>query len=251
LFAQSHVHEHAELGWIMECTASYGELGRMTQFKEKGERAQFVSAGLYAYPALQAADILLYDTDEVPVGDDQRQHLELTRDLAVRFNSRYGEGTLVVPKHTIPPVAARVMDLQSPTDKMSKSQDSPQGTVLVLDAPEVIARKIKRAVTDADGEVRYDPQAKPGVANLLSILAAATGGTPEDLATRYTQYGPLKADTADAVVEALRPLQARYAELQADPATVTKALALGAEKAQSIASVTLARVKTALGLLPR
>ena len=251
LYAQSHVHEHAELGWIMECMASYGELGRMTQFKEKGDRAKFVSAGLYAYPALQAADILLYDTDEVPVGDDQRQHVELTRDLAERFNSRYGEGTLVVPKHTIPPVGARVMDLQSPTNKMSKSQESPQGTVLALDSPDAIRRKIKRAVTDTDGEVRYDPETKPGVANLLSILAAATGGNPEELAGRYSQYGPLKADTAEAVVELLRPLQARYAELEADPAAVTKALALGAEKAQAIAAATLARVKTALGLLPR
>jgi tryptophanyl-tRNA synthetase len=251
LFAQSQVHEHAELAWIMECTASYGELSRMVQFKEKGERAQFVSAGLFTYPALQAADILLYDTDEVPVGDDQRQHLELARDLAERFNSRYGAGSLVVPKHTIPPVGARVMDLQSPTNKMSKSLESPQGTVLVLDPPEQIVKKIKRAVTDTDGEVRYDPAAKPGVANLLSILAAATGGDPEVLAAGYTQYGPLKADTADAVVEVVRPLQDRYAELLDDQGTVTKALSRGAEKAQAIAAVTLARVKDRIGLLPR
>jgi len=249
LFLQSHVHEHAELAWVMECTASYGELSRMVQFKEKGERAQFVSAGLFTYPALQAADILLYDTDKVPVGDDQRQHLELARDLAVRFNSRYGEGTLVVPEHVIPKVGARVMDLQIPTAKMSKSIDSPQGTVLVLDPPDVIARKFKRAVTDNDGDVRYDPEGRPGVSNLLTILGVCTGADPAELAGRYTQYGPLKSDTADAVIELLRPVQERYAVLESDPAAVAKALAVGAEKAQSIAAVTLARAKQALGLI--
>ena len=171
LFAQSHVRQHSELSWIMECTAAFGELSRMTQWKDKRERAEFVSAGLFTYPALQAADILLYDTDEVPVGDDQRQHLELARDLAIRFNSRYGD-TLVVPKHVIPPVGARIMDLQDPTKKMSKSLDSPQGCVEVLDDPKDIVKKVKRAVTDRDGEVRWDPQGKPGVSNLLSILAA-------------------------------------------------------------------------------
>lgn len=251
LFAQSHVHEHAELGWIMQCTASYGELSRMTQFKEKGEQARFVSAGLFAYPALQAADILLYDTDKVPVGDDQRQHLELTRDLAIRFNNRYGEGTLVVPEHAIGRVGARVMDLQDPSSKMSKSLDSPQGTVLVLDAPEVIERKIKRAVTDSSGEVSFDPDTRPGVSNLLTILGAATGTDPVSLAERYEQYGALKQDTAEAVIEMLRPLRERDRELAADPSRVTKALAVGAEKAQAIASVTLARVKSRLGLLPR
>ena len=251
LFVQSHVHEHAELGWIMECTASYGELQRMTQFKEKGEQARFISAGLFTYPALQAADILLYDTDKVPVGDDQRQHLELARDIAIRFNSRYGEGTLVVPEHVIAAVGARVMDLQNPTAKMSKSIDSPQGTVLVLDPPDVINKKIKRAVTDTDGEVRYDPEGKPGVSNLLTILGVATGTDPTVLADRYTQYGPLKSDTADALVELLRPLQERNRELTTDPAQITKALERGAEKAQSIAVTTLARVKDRLGLLPR
>ncbi|MGI8663222.1 MAG: tryptophan--tRNA ligase [Acidimicrobiales bacterium] len=251
LFAQSHVHEHAELGWIMECTASFGELNRMTQFKEKGAQSRFTSAGLFAYPALQAADILLYDTDEVPVGDDQRQHIELARDLAERFNTRYGAGCLVVPKHTIAPFGARVMDLQTPTSKMSKSLASPQGTILVLDSPEVISRKLKRAVTDNEGDVRYDPETKPGVANLLSILAAASGADPMRVAERYTQYGPLKADAAEAVIEVLRPLQSRYVELVADPSVVTKALVVGAEKAQSIAAGTLARVKEAVGLLPR
>ncbi len=250
LFVQSHVPEHAELSWIIECTTSYGELSRMTQFKEKRERAEFVSAGLFTYPALQVADILIHDTEAVPVGDDQRQHVELARDVAERFNGRYGP-TFIVPRHVIPTVAARVMDLQNPRAKMSKSIDSPQGTVLVLDPPEAIRRKIKRAVTDTDNEVRYDPEAKPGVANLLSILAACTGGDPAELAGHYTQYGPLKADCADAVVAALEPIQQRFAELQADPAAVAKALDAGAAKAQATAAATLARAREAIGLLPR
>jgi tryptophanyl-tRNA synthetase len=247
LFAQSHVSEHAELGWIMECTASFGELRRMTQFKDKADQADFVSAGLFTYPALQAADVLLYDTEKVPVGDDQRQHIELARDLAVRFNSRYGK-TFVVPAHAIPPVGARVMDLQAPERKMSKSVDSPQGTVLVLDDPKVIERKFKRAVTDSEVEVRYDPEAKPGVSNLLSILGAATGADPAALAERYDQYGPLKADTAEAVIELLRPVQERFAALAADPAETARILALGADKARKTAGATLARVRDRLGL---
>jgi tryptophanyl-tRNA synthetase len=250
LFAQSQVPEHAELGWVMECTAAFGELRRMTQFKEKADRADFVSAGLFAYPALQAADILLYDTDKVPVGDDQRQHLELARDLAIRFNSRYGD-TFVVPAHAIPKVAARVMDLQAPERKMSKSVDSPQGTVLVLDDPKVIERKFRRAVTDSEAEVRFAPEAKPGVANLLTILAAATGGDPEALAADYSQYGPLKTDTAAAVIELLAPVQKRFAELAADPAGTHEMLALGADKAGTMARVTMARVRDRLGLVPR
>jgi tryptophanyl-tRNA synthetase len=249
LFAQSQVSEHSELGWIMECTAAFGELRRMTQFKDKSDRADFVSAGLFTYPALQAADILLYDTEKVPVGDDQRQHIELARDLATRFNSRYGD-TFVVPAHAIPPVAARVMDLQAPERKMSKSVDSPQGTVLALDEPKVIERKFKRAVTDSEAEVRYDPQAKPGVSNLLSILAAATDGDPAFLAERYTQYGPLKADAAEAVIELLRPLQARFADLAADPGETSRLLALGADKARKSAGATMVRVRDRLGLLP-
>jgi tryptophanyl-tRNA synthetase len=248
LFAQSHVPEHAELSWIMECTAAYGELRRMTQFKDKADRAEFVSAGLLTYPALQAADILLYDTDEVPVGDDQRQHIELARDLAIRFNSRYGEGTLVVPKHVIPPVGGRVMDLQNPTAKMSKSLDSPQGTILLLDDPKDIERKVKRAVTDSDDEVRWDPQGKPGVSNLLSILSALTGTSPEQLADKYDRYGPLKADTAAALIEELRPLQQRHAELAKDPAAVDEILRRGAEKARAIAVPTMDRVRRAIGL---
>jgi tryptophanyl-tRNA synthetase len=249
LFAQSHVHEHSELAWIMECTASFGELRRMTQWKDKSETASFVSAGLFTYPALQAADILLYDTDEVPVGDDQRQHIELARDLAIRFNSRFGD-TLVVPRHVIPPVGARIMDLQDPTAKMSKSADSPQGTIDVLDDPKDIERKIKRAVTDSAGDVRWDTEAKSGVANLLSILGACTGEPPEKLAERYEQYGPLKADTAAAVVEALRPLRERYAELSRDPGAADVILAGGAAKARVMAEATLAKVREAVGLVP-
>jgi tryptophanyl-tRNA synthetase len=248
LFAQSQVHQHAELAWVMECTVAFGELRRMTQFKDKAERAEFVSAGLFTYPALQAADIVLYDTDEVPVGDDQRQHIELARDLAERFNRRAGAEVLRVPRHVIPPVGARIMDLQNPLAKMSKSVDSP-GTVLMLDDPKDIERKIKRAVTDSDNEVRWDPEGKPGVANLLSILAAATDASPEALADRYTQYGPLKADTAAAVVEALRPARKRYAELAADPTAADVILAEGAEKASTIAAATMARVRNAIGLV--
>ena len=247
LFVQSHLSEHAQMAWLMECTASFGELSRMTQFKEKSDQQRFVSAALFTYPALMAADILLHDTDRVPVGDDQRQHLELTRDVAERFNSRYGE-TLVVPEADIPKVGARVMDLQEPTRKMSKSIDSPQGTVLMFDEPSVIERKFKRAVTDNDGEVRFDPAAKPGVSNLLSILAVATDGDPVALAAEYSQYGPLKADTAAAVIELLRPIQARHAELVADPTALGELLAKGADRAREVASATLARAQRAVGL---
>jgi tryptophanyl-tRNA synthetase len=245
LFVQSHVHEHAELAWLMECTASFGELNRMTQFKDKAAKREFVSAGLFTYPALMAADILLYDTEEVPVGDDQRQHLEFTRNVAERFNSRYGP-TFTVPKATIRAEGARVMDLQDPTRKMSKSEDSPQGTVLVLEDLATVAKKIKRAVTGTD----YDP-AQPGAANLLSILAACTGGTSADLATKYSQYGPLKADVTEAVIGMLEPIQQRFRDLSADPATVAKILERGAEKAQTVAATTLDRARRNVGLLVR
>ncbi len=250
LFVQSHVPEHTGLAWLMECTASYGELSRMVQFKDKSGRADFVSAGLFTYPALQAADILLYDTDVVPVGDDQRQHIELARDVANRFNSRCGDEVLVVPEHVIPPVGARIMDLQQPTDKMSKSLDSPQGTILVLDDPKVIEKKIKRAVTDTDNEVRFDVDEKPGVSNLLSILGAATDRDPAALADDYEMYGPLKADTAEAVVELLRPVQERFAALVHDPAATHDILATGAGKARAVATTTLERAHRAVGLLP-
>jgi len=251
LFVQSHVHEHAELSWILESVAGMGELRRMTQFKDKskdGEESARVA--LFTYPVLQAADILLYDADRVPVGDDQRQHLELCRDIALRFNHRYGD-TFVVPDVTHPGVGARIMDLQRPTAKMSKSAESPQGTVLVLDDPAVIERKFKRAVTDAGTEVCFDPDKKPGVANLLQILAAATGRRPDDVAEGYDRYGSLKTDTAEAVIELLRPVREGYAELASDPEAVRATLGRGATKAGAVAAGTLARAREAIGLLSR
>jgi tryptophanyl-tRNA synthetase len=251
VFVQSHVPEHSQLGWIMECQVSFGELSRMTQFKDKSAKreADFVSAGLFTYPALQAADILLYDTDEVPVGEDQRQHIEITRDIAVRFNYRFGD-TFVLPKAVMPKAGARVMDLQDPSSKMSKSADTDSGLVNLLDDPAVIAKKFKRAVTDSESEVRYHREEKPGVSNLLEILAACTGGAPEALAEQYTQYGPLKTDTGDAVVAMLRPIQARYAELMADPAELQSLLRKGAGKAREVASATLTRAQAAIGMTP-
>ncbi|HET9072797.1 MAG TPA: tryptophan--tRNA ligase [Acidimicrobiales bacterium] len=256
LFVQSHVPQHTQLSWLLECTASMGELRRMTQFKDKaakgGEEAARV--GLFTYPTLMAADILLYRATHVPVGEDQRQHLELTRDLAERFNTRYGP-VFTVPEATIPPPGrgARIMDLQEPTRKMSKSAESDQGMIGLFDEPEVVERKIKRAVTDTDDgpdAVRFDPDTKPGVANLLQILAAATGGDPAEVAAGYRRYGELKAATAEAVIELLRPVQARYRELEADPATVDKVLRAGAERAEPVAAATLARAMDAIGLLP-
>ena len=250
LFVQSHVPEHTELGWIIQCVTSMGELRRMTQFKDKSEQQEFISAGLFTYPALQAADILLYDTDKVPVGEDQRQHIELTRDVAERFNKRFGE-TFVIPQASIPRIGARVMDLQIPTNKMSKSSDGGAGTVYLSDDLAAIAKKFSRAVTDSDSEVRFDVAEKPGVSNLLSILSALTQRTPEETAAEYTQYGPLKKDTAEAVVELIRPIQARMAELKADPNATLALLAVGAEKAGSIASTVVERAKNNIGLLPR
>jgi len=248
LFVQSHVREHTEGGWLMQCSVSFGELSRMTQFKDKSDQHDFISAGLFTYPALQAADILLYDTDEVPVGEDQRQHIEITRDIAERFNSRYGE-TFVLPKAVVPKAGARVMDLQRPESKMSKSLDSPKGTVGLLDDPKQIAKKIKSAVTDNDGEVRFDVAQKPGVSNLLSILGAATDRDPEALADDYEQYGQLKVDTADAVVALLEPFQARFRELESDPAETARLLKVGADKARAIAAPVLSRAKANIGLL--
>lgn len=251
VFVQSHVPEHNQLGWIMECTVSYGELSRMTQFKDKAARreADFVSAGLFTYPALQAADILLYDADEVPVGDDQRQHVEITRDVAIRFNGRFGE-TFVVPRAVTPPAAARVMDLQDPLSKMSKSSTSTGGTVMLLDPPDDVRRKFRRAVTDADSEVRYAPTEKPGVSNLLEILSAVTGEPPDSLATGFDGYGRLKDAVADAVIDALAPIQVRYADLLDDRGELTRLLRQGADRARSVASVTLERARRAIGLLP-
>jgi len=246
LFVQSNVREHAELAWHMQCAAAFGELRRMTQFKDKSESNEFVSAALFTYPTLQAADILLYDTDVVPVGDDQRQHVELTRDLANRFNSRFGD-VLVVPEHKIPAAGARVMDLQHPENKMSKSMDSPQGTVLLTDTEAEITKKFKRAVTDNDGEVRFDPENKPGVSNLLTILAVATDGDPVALADEYTQYGPLKTDASEALCALIKPIQERRAEL--DDETTRNLLAEGADKARAVAEPVMDRVRNAVQLL--
>ena len=250
LFIQSHVTEHTECAWLMECTASFGELRRMTQFKDKSDKADFVSGGLFTYPALQASDIILYDTDQVPVGEDQRQHVELTRDLTERFNNRYGE-TFVVPEAVIPPAGARVMDLQDPTNKMSKSEDSPQGSISLLDDEKTIEKKIKRAVTDSDGEILFDLEKKPGVSNLLSILGAATGQNPQNAGAGLSNYGELKGATAEAVIEMLRPIQSKYYELANDPEETSRLLALGADKAREVASATLDRARNNLGLIPR
>jgi tryptophanyl-tRNA synthetase len=249
LFVQSHVPEHPRLTWLLECTATMGELHRMTQFKDKGRGQEAARVGLFTYPVLMAADILLYDAGRVPVGDDQRQHLELARDLAGRFNHRYGP-VFVVPEGAFPAVGARVMDLQHPERKMSKSVESPLGTVAVLDEPAEIERKVRKAVTDTDGEVRYDPEAKPGLSNLLELLAAATDRRPEEVAAAYERYGDLKRDVAEALVALLRPVKARHAELTADPGAVREVLARGAERAHEVASATYARAADAVGLLP-
>lgn len=252
VFVQSHVPEHSQLGWLMECNVSFGELSRMTQFKDKSARreADFISAGLFTYPALQAADILLYDTNHVPVGEDQRQHIEITRDIAIRFNHRFGD-TFVLPEAVTSKAGARVMDLQDPTSKMSKSADGDAGLVNMLDDPAAVMKKFKRAVTDSDSEVRYDRAAKPGVSNLLDILSACTGESVEVLADRYTQYGPLKIDTGEAVVELLRPIQQRYAALLDDQGELAALLRRGADKARAVATVTLDRAYAAVGLLTR
>ncbi|WP_433891619.1 tryptophan--tRNA ligase [Streptomyces sp. CA-111067] len=253
VFAQSHVDEHARLSYLLECVATDGEMRRMIQYKEKSVRAQAagqsVRLSLLTYPALMAADILAYRADEVPVGDDQTQHVELSRDLAERFNQRYGH-TFVIPKATPPAVAARVMDLQDPTSKMGKSHEATAGIVYLLDEPEVISKKVMRAVTDSADGVAYDRAERPGVANLLEILSACTGKEPEVLADSYDGYGTLKRDTAEAVVELLRPLQTRHAELSADPSYVDGVLREGAAKARALARPTVDAAYRAIGLLP-
>jgi len=252
LFVQSHVHEHAECTWLFNCIAGFGELRKMPQFKEKSEgKGESVSVGLFDYPVLQTADILLYHAHEVPVGEDQRHHIELARDIGQRFNHRFGE-VFTLPKAIHPPAAARVMDLQDPTAKMSKSTSSDKGIVNLLDDPARIAKKLRSAVTDSATDIRYDRDAKPGVSNLLEILAAATGRPIDDLATEHDGhgYGAFKAAVAEAVVELLRPIQERHAELDADPGEVARILDDGARRARAIASDTLARAKDAMGMLP-
>ncbi len=250
VFVQSHVPEHSQLSWIMECTVSFGELSRMTQFKDKSAKreAEFVSAGLFTYPALQAADILLYDANEVPVGDDQRQHIEITRDIAIRFNHRFGE-TFVIPKSVTPASGARVMDLLNPTSKMSKSGDDDSGVIYLLDDAAKIEKKFKRAVTDSETEVAFDRERKPGVSNLLEILAAATNSTPQKAAETYTRYGDLKSASAQAVIAMLTPIQIRYNELLNDKGELMRLLHKGNARAQEVASATLSRAQKAIGFL--
>ena len=252
LFVQSHVPEHAELAWVLECIATLGELRRMTQFKDKSAKSQEASssAGLFTYPVLQAADVLLYATDFVPVGEDQRQHLELTRDIAERFNHRFGE-TFVVPEATIPPVGAKIMDLQNPGSKMSKSADSPQGTIAILDPPDAITRKVRSAVTDSGREVvvRED---KPAITNLLTIYSVVSGEPIGALEDRYggSGYAQFKSNLAEALVAYLEPFQKRYAELQDDPGEIARLLAVGAGKARAVAGETLTAAYDRVGFLP-
>ncbi|MCM2420868.1 tryptophan--tRNA ligase [Streptomyces sp. RKAG293] len=248
VFVQSHVDEHTRLSYVLECIATDGELRRMIQYKEKSAKQQSVRVSLLTYPVLMAADILAYRTDEVPVGDDQAQHVELSRDLAVRFNQRYGH-TFTVPRAVVPPVAARVMDLQEPASKMSKSASATTGTISLLDEPAVIRKKVMRAVTDSASDVEYDRVERPGLANLLEILAACTGGEPAALAAGYDSYGAVKKDVAEAVVELLRPLRERHAVLCADPGFLDAVLRDGAERARALARPTVDAAYRAIGLL--
>ncbi len=251
LFRQSDVREHTELSWLISAVTAHGDLNRMTQFKEKSaKQRELVSAGLFMYPVLQAADVLAYKAHEVPVGEDQRQHVELMREIARRFNERFGE-ILVVPEHRIPEVGARIMDLQTPESKMTTTGGTEQGTVLVLDPPEVLARKVRSAVTDSGTEVRRGPD-KAGIANLIEILAAVRGVDPAEVEREFdgSGYGDFKGAVADAVVEYLAPVQARYEELRPDQAGLEEALAAGAEKARAIATETLAEVRRAMGVGP-
>ena len=249
VFAQSHVPAHAEAAWLLGGITSYGQLGRMTQFKDKSDRHDFISAGLFTYPVLMAGDILLYQTDIVPIGDDQRQHLELTRDVAERFNSRFGE-TFKLPEGVYPEVGARIMDLQEPTNKMSTTAGTTQGTVKLLDEPDVIRKKFRSAVTDSGSEVRRAAD-KPGVTNLIDILSSLTGEPAEAIEARYdgAGYGQFKTDVGDAVVEAIEPIQKRFDELRSDPAELQRLLARGAEKARKTSEPTLEQMYDRMGFV--
>ncbi len=249
VFAQSHVSAHAEAAWLLSAVTSYGQLGRMTQFKEKGGRQELVTAGLFTYPILMAGDILLYGTDFVPIGDDQRQHLELSRDIAERFNARFGD-TFKLPDGVYPEIGARIMDLQEPTKKMSTTGGTPQGTLLMLDPPETIRKKVRSAVTDSGSDVRRGGD-KPGVTNLIDIMTVATGETAEAIEARYDGggYGRFKGDVAEAVVELLGPIQERYADLRGDPGELMRMLALGAAKARETAAPTLRTMYERMGFV--
>jgi tryptophanyl-tRNA synthetase len=249
VFAQSHVTAHAEAAWLLSAVTSYGQLGRMTQFKDKGERQEFVSAGLFTYPILMAGDILLYQTDFVPIGDDQRQHLELARDVAERFNARFGE-TFKVPGGIYPEIGARIMDLQEPTKKMSTTGGTSQGTLLLLDPPDTIRKKVRSAVTDSGSEVRRGDD-KPGVTNLIDIMSVATGTDSEAIEASYDSggYGQFKSDVADAVVALLEPIQARYAELRGDPAELIRLLDAGAANAREASAPMLVAIYDRMGFV--
>ena len=251
VFCQSHVTAHAEAAWLLGSVASFGELRRMTQFKDKSAEQEFVSAGLFNYPVLMAGDILLYQADIVPVGDDQRQHVELTRNIAERFNGRYGE-TFTVPRGVYPEEGARIKNLQEPERLMSTSAGNPQGVVRLVDEPDVIRRKFKTAVTDSGREVRHDPDEKPGIANLVEILSVASGETIAAIESRYdgAGYGDFKSDVGEAVVELFAPIQARYAELRADEAELMRMLSLGADKARAASAPTLAAMYERMGFAP-
>jgi len=248
VFVQSHVTAHAEAAWLLSSVTSYGQLGRMTQFKERVAEEEFVSAALFTYPVLMAGDILLYRTDIVPIGEDQRQHLELTRDIAQRFNTRYGE-TFVIPEGVFPETGGRVMNLQEPTVKMSKSRGSESGTVLMLDSPDTIRKKLKTAVTDSGSDVRYDPAKKPGISNLIELMTVVTGSSIPDVEAQYqgSGYGRFKEDVAEAVIEVVTPIQPRYHELRADVGELDRLLQLGAEKAREASAPTLELIYERLG----
>jgi tryptophanyl-tRNA synthetase len=250
VFAQSHVTAHAEAAWLLSAVTSFGELRRMTQFKDKAAEQEFVSAGLFTYPVLMAGDILLYQTNVVPIGDDQRQHLELTRDIAERFNSRYGE-TLTVPQGVYPEEGARIRNLQEPERLMSTSAGNPQGVIRIVDEPDVIRRKFKTAVTDSEREVRHDPKAKPGISNLIEIMSVATGDQLDDIETRYdgAGYGQFKDDVGEAVVTLFAPIQERYRALRADENELRRLLAAGAEKAREASAPTLAAMYERMGFV--
>ncbi|MCD9902490.1 tryptophan--tRNA ligase [Streptomyces cyaneofuscatus] len=253
LFVQSHVPEHAQLGWVMNCLTGFGEASRMTQFKDKSAKqgADRATVGLFTYPVLQVADILLYQADQVPVGGDQRQHIELTRDLAERFNGRFGQ-TFTVPAPYILKETAKILDLQDPAVKMSKSASTPKGLINLLDDPKATAKKVKSAVTDTDTVIRFDEEKKPGVSNLLTILSTLSGSTVEALEGKYAGkgYGALKTDLAEAMVEFVTPFQLRTQEYLDDPETLDSILAKGAEKARAVAAETLAQTYDRMGFLP-
>ena len=251
VFAQSHVSAHSEANWLLSAVASMGELRRMTQFKEKADRQEFVSVGLFTYPVLMAGDILLYQADIVPVGDDQKQHVELARDIAERFNARYGE-TFRLPRGVFPDIGARIMDLQQPDQKMSTTGGTAMGTVLIMDEADLIRKKFRSAVTDSGRDVRYDPREKAGISNLIEIMSVATGDSIEDVEARYADgagYGEFKGDVAEAVVELLAPIQDRYRALRADEGELRRLLAVGAERARAESAPVLETMYERMGFV--